>query len=94
MVYTHGNFGTSYINPQVHKILNKKIKNNEVFSLPRIKRGQSLSKSNYGRSFKSFSGTSGSVKKLRKGINRRKFEKKEEKMYPYSLFEKVMNVKA
>lgn len=102
MVFTHGNFGTMYINPMVHEQLNDKIKNNDLFSLPVIKRGKSMSRSNYGKSFGSMSRKGGSVnnikrnaergskmkRKLRKGL----IEGGGEKMYPYSLFEKIMNV--
>lgn len=94
MICTHNNFGTSYISPMAHEMLNDTYKKKDVFSLPKIKRGQSLSRTNYRKSIP-FSGKKGqSVKRIRKdgrregvGSSRKDF------MYPYSLFEKIMKIK-
>lgn len=94
MVYTHDNFGTSYINPMAYESLNEKFKNSDMISLPRIKKKSSYSKSNYGSTFKSFNKkkrNGGSVKRVNKR-NSQDNIRRGELFYPYSLFEKIMNV--
>lgn len=95
MICTHNNFGTSYINPMVHEMLNDNFKKKNVFSLPKIKRGQSLSRNNLRGSGGKFKRNGESLKRVKQKVKGdKRFSSGKDFMYPYSLFEKIMKIKA